>query len=42
MHVTQDRFLREWIEFHLCAGVQHFFMYVDRPSNSCYQAILEP
>ena len=26
----EDRFLREWLAFHLCVGVEHFFLYADR------------
>jgi hypothetical protein len=38
----EDRFLREWLAFHLCVGVEHFFLYADRPFDDCYIEILQP
>ena len=39
----EERFLREWIEFHLCNGFEHFFLLSDRPSNlSCTNSLLQP
>ena len=38
----EDRFLREWLAFHLCVGIEHFFLYADRPSDDCYMEILQP
>eukprot|EP00960_Hanusia_phi_P062848 765281-Hanusia_phi.AAC.1 len=38
----EDRFLSEWFSFHLCAGIEHFFMFFDRPSDLCFQEILRP
>ncbi len=39
----EDRFLREWIEFHLCHGFEHIFLFADRPSNiTCTSLLLQP
>lgn len=38
----EDRYLREWLSFHLCTGIEHFFLYVDRPSTQCFNDILRP
>ena len=38
----EDRFLREWLSFHICAGIEHFFLYADRPFDDCYREILQP
>jgi len=38
----EDQFLREWLSFHVCTGIEHFFLYVDRPSTSCFNDILRP
>ena len=39
----EDRFLREWIEFHLCNGFEHFFLFVDRqPNLTCTELVLRP
>ena len=38
----EDRFLREWLAFHLCAGFEHFFLYADRPFDDCHTEILQP
>ena len=39
----EDRFLREWIEFHLCHGFEHIFLFADRPSNiTCTSSLLRP
>jgi hypothetical protein len=38
----EDRFLREWLAFHLCVGVEHFFLYADRPFDDCHVEILQP
>ena len=38
----EDQFLREWLSFHICTGIEHFFLYVDRPSSSCFNDILRP
>lgn len=37
----QDRFLREWLEFHICSGIEHFYLFVDRPADGCYNTILQ-
>lgn len=39
----EDRFLREWIEFHLCGGIEHIFLFSDRTSNpQCTSSLLQP
>ena len=38
----EDRFLSEWLSFHLCTGIEHFFLFFDRPSDFCFQEILQP
>jgi hypothetical protein len=39
----EDRFLREWIEFHLCTGFDHIYLFNDRTSNpNCTFSILQP
>lgn len=38
---NEDRFLKEWIEFHKTVGVQHFYLY-NHLSTDDYQSVLEP
>lgn len=38
---NEARFLREWIEFHLLVGVEHFFLY-NNASNDDYETVLQP
>ena len=38
----EDRFLREWLSFHLCVGFEHFYLYADRPFDDCHTELLQP
>lgn len=38
---NEAAFLKEWIEYHLLVGVEHFYLFNDRSSDD-YQAVLEP
>jgi len=34
----EERYLAEWIEFHLCAGIDHFYLYNHHSSNAEHEA----
>ncbi len=38
----EDDFLAEWLEFHLCAGVEHFFLYNHFSATERHEEILRP
>ena len=38
---NEDRFLKEWIDYHRLAGVQHFYMY-DNQSSDGFWEVLKP
>ncbi len=38
---NEDRFLKEWIEFHLLVGIQHFYLF-NNLSNDSYRKVLKP
>lgn len=38
---NEERFLKEWIEFHKLVGVQHFFLYNNKSTDQ-YMEILKP
>jgi Glycosyltransferase family 92 len=38
---NEGRFLREWMDFHIAAGVEHFYMY-NNNSDDNYLEVLEP
>jgi len=38
---NEDRFLKEWLDFHLVVGVQHFYLFNNLSSDN-YRAILDP
>ena len=38
---NEDRFLKEWIDYHRLIGVQHFYMY-DNNSNDNFHEVLDP
>jgi hypothetical protein len=38
----EDDFLAEWIEFHLCLGVEHFFLYNHFSATDQHEEILRP
>lgn len=38
----EDLYLPEWIEFHRCAGVEHFFLYNHHSSSDKHEEILQP
>lgn len=38
---NEDRFLKEWIEFHLQVGVQHFYLF-NNLSTDNYREVLDP
>jgi hypothetical protein len=38
----EDDFLAEWLEFHLCAGVEHFFLYNHFSATDKHEEILRP
>ena len=40
--MQQDRYLAEWIEYHLCAGVEHFFLYNHHSATDDHERILRP
>jgi hypothetical protein len=39
---VQDRYLAEWLEFHLCAGVEHFFLFNHHSATEVHRDILQP
>ena len=41
MYRDEGRYLKEWIEFHLMVGVEHFYLY-DRMSTDNSMAVLQP
>jgi hypothetical protein len=38
----EDRYLAEWIEFHLCQGVEHFFLYNHHSASEDHLGLLAP
>ena len=38
----EDRYLAEWLEFHLCQGVEHFFLYNHHSASDEHLQILAP
>ena len=38
----ETRYLAEWLEFHLCQGVEHFFLYNHHSSSDDHEAVLAP
>ncbi len=38
----EDDFLAEWLEFHICAGVEHFFLYNHFSATDQHEEILRP
>ena len=38
----ETRYLAEWLEFHLCQGVEHFFLYNHHSSSNDHEAVLAP
>ena len=38
----EDDFLAEWLEFHLCVGVEHFFLYNHFSATDQHEDILRP
>jgi hypothetical protein len=38
---NEDRFLKEWIDYHRLIGVQHFYMY-DNESTDNFRGVLQP
>ncbi len=41
IYKNEARYLAEWIEFHLLAGVEHFFLY-DNNSTDDHRDVLAP
>ncbi len=39
---NEGRFLREWLNYYLLAGVDHFYLYDDFSSNDNYKEVLKP
>jgi len=38
----ETQYLAEWLEFHLCQGVEHFFLYNHHSSSDDHEAVLAP
>mmetsp|Transcript_50425 Transcript_50425/g.81437 ORF Transcript_50425/g.81437 Transcript_50425/m.81437 type:complete len:390 (+) Transcript_50425:94-1263(+) len=38
----ENKYLGEWLEFHLCQGVEHFFLYNHHSSSDVHERILAP
>ena len=38
----EARYLPEWLEFHLCQGVEHFFLYDHHSSSDAHMPVLDP
>lgn len=38
----EDRYLAEWLEFHLCVGVEHFFLFNHHSATERHRDILQP
>ena len=41
MFQDEARWLKEWLEYHLLVGVQHFYLYNNLSSDN-YQDVLQP
>jgi len=38
----EERYLAEWIEFHLCAGIDHFYLFNHHSATAEHEAVLLP
>jgi hypothetical protein len=38
----EERYLAEWIEFHLCAGIEHFYLFNHHSATREHEAVLLP
>lgn len=38
----EERYLAEWLEFHLCAGIDHFYLFNHHSSTAEHEAVLAP
>ena len=39
VHKWEERFMREWLEYHLLVGVGHFFLFPNKAIEACEEPL---